>query len=182
MKSPNDLLSDARDRLTQAIREFEAPPSSNHAKEFHELRAQAAVFNYDVSYDIVALWKNAPTGFAEKVALKGLVQKIFEYDLAMKRHLVRRLLALAKARKVEITIDEIKVERAKWKLELARLASWSEVRNRATAHYHYEIPEQLRLLSELDRDEVMDVVKAFLSYNIFVLRDLARVGKGEPDA
>lgn len=182
MKSPEALLRQSEERLNKALHDFEAPPSSSLAKEFYELRVQAAVFNYDVCYDMVALWQSSPNGFAEKVALKNLIHKLYEYDQLMQKHLVSRLLSLARARSIPVESEHIKVERKKWRTELACLRAWSDVRNQATGHYGRNVVEQVRLLKEIKREEVMAVAAAFLSYNIAVLKVLRDTGRGKVDA
>ena len=182
MTSPTELLQESEVQLSTALTDFESPPSSTLAAEFYELRVQAAIFNYDVSYDIVSLWHNAPSGFAEKVALKSLVHKLYEYDQLMQKHLVHRLLTLARARRVGIESEDIKAERKKWRTQLARLQTWSDVRNQVTGHYGKDIPSQVALLKTIDRAEVMQVVQAFLSYNIGILKMLARAGRGSAEA
>jgi hypothetical protein len=182
MQSPAALLKQSEDRLNAALRDYEAPPSSTLAREFYELRVQAAIFNYDVSYDITSLWQAEPEGFAEKVALKNLVHRLFEYDQLMQKHLVRRLLGLAKERDITIDPEELKNSKKKWKEQFKRLQSWSAVRNKATGHYGYDLKEQVSLLKLLERSEVMDVVQAFLSYNISLLNLLKSAGRGHAEA
>lgn len=182
MKPPVELLRKSEERLNQALRDFESPPSSALAKDFYELRIQAAVFNYDICYDIVALWQSCPTGFAEKVALKSLIHKLYEYDQLMQKHLVSKLLVLAKARGIPISGEHIKAERKKWRTELGHLQTWHDVRNQATGHYGKNILEQIRLLKEVSREQVIGVATAFLSYNISVLKVLRDAGRGKPAA
>ena len=87
MKSPYGLLHESEQRLNQALADYEAPPSSALAREVYELRLQAAIFNYDISYDTVAIWRSKPSGFAEKVALKSLIHRLYEYDQLNQKHL-----------------------------------------------------------------------------------------------
>ena len=182
MKSPDALLRQSEQRLNKALSDYESPPSSALAKEFYELRVQAAVFNYDISYDVVSVWRHTPTGFAENVALKSLIHKLYEYDQLMQKHLVNRMLSLARSRNIAIGSEDIKVERKKWRTQLLRLQSWSDLRNQATGHYGKNVEEQIRLLKTIDREEVMDVVAAFLSYNIAVLKVLRDAGRGGANA
>ncbi|MFM9913766.1 MAG: hypothetical protein ACKVN9_09560 [Methylophilaceae bacterium] len=179
MKAPNELLRDSEERLNKALSDFESPPTSSLAKEFYELRVQAAVFNYDISYDMVAIWQSTPSGFAEKVALKNLIHKLYEYDQLMQKHLVIRMLTLARARHIDIESKDIKAERKKWSKQLVRLDAWSDLRNQATGHYGKNVTEQITLLKQINRKEVMDVVSAFLSYNIAILKVLAYAGQGK---
>lgn len=182
MKSPDELLHESERRLNQALADYEAPPTSALAREFYELRLQAAIFNFDISYDTVAIWRSKPSGFAEKVALKSLIHRLYEYDQLNQKHLVPRILALAKARNVSVTREHVSTERKKWKLHLSRLSAWSGVRNQATGHYGRDIESQVRLLKTISRKEVMDVSAAFLSYNVAILKALASTGRANGDA
>jgi hypothetical protein len=178
MKQPATLLRESEERLNKALADYEAPPSSTLAREFYELRIQAAIFNYDVTYDVVSLWRHEPSGFAEKVALKSLVHKLYEYDELLSKHLVARILELAHARSVHIRSTDIKAERRKWSAQLVKLQSWSGLRNQATGHYGKDTAAQVALLKHLRRDQVMNVAAAFLSFNITVLKVLANAGRG----
>jgi hypothetical protein len=175
---PNSaLLTDAEQLLNRALADYEAPPSSALAREFYELRTQATIFNYDVAYDVVSFWRNEPSGFSEKVALKNLVHKLYEYDKVLSKHWIARVLELARARNVPIQSADIKAQRRKWREELTTLQSWSDLRNQATGHYGKDTAAQVALLKQLRRDQVMKVAAAFLSFNMIVLKMLADVGR-----
>jgi len=178
MQTPEELLKQSENRLNRALADYEAPPSSLLAREFYELRVQAAIFNYDICYDITSIWRAAPTGFAEKVALKSVIHRLYEYDQLMQKHLVRRLLALAEARNIGICSEDLRALRKQWREQLKHLESWSSVRNKATGHYGNDLQEQVDLLKTIDRSQVMEVVQAFLSYNIGVLNVLKNAGRG----
>jgi truncated hemoglobin YjbI len=182
MKSPAALLKQSEERVNNALRDYEAPPSSTLAREFYELRVQAAIFNYDIAFDITSIWQAEPEGFAEKVALKNLVHRLFEYDQLMQKHLIRRLLELAKDREIEVNPVFLKASKRKWKEQFKRLEGWSAVRNKTSGHYGHNLQEQVSLLKSLKRAEVMDVVQAFLSYNVSVLNILKNAGRGSADA
>lgn len=182
MKSPAVPLKQSEDRLNAALQDYEAPPSSTLAHEFYELKLQAAIFNYDISYDMMSLWQAAPEGFAEKVALKSLVHRLYEYDRLMQKHLIRRLLRLANDRNIQIDRNELKNSRKEWKEQFNRLRSWGAVRNQATGHYGHDLKEQVSLLQSLQRNEVEEVVQAFLSYNIWILNILRNAGRSRSEA
>ncbi len=132
---------------------------------------QAAIFNYDITREFVALWQHEPQGFALNVSLKDLVHKLYEYDKALTGRLVGRLLSLAAARGVAIQAADLREERKRWKAQLSRLGKWSEVRNSATGHYSSDISKQVRLLKQLNRGEIVDVAAAVLTYNGAILWD-----------
>jgi len=136
------------------------------------------MFGYEVVRDITSLWERQPPGFALPVALKGLVHKLYEYDKALSQRLIRRLVTLAVARSISITAADIRSERKKWKAELNRLSKWADLRDKTSGHYDDDIAEQVRLLKELERDEVIKATYALISFNLFVLKALAAVGRG----
>ncbi|ALT77978.1 hypothetical protein [Paucibacter sp. KCTC 42545] len=178
MKSPHELLKQSEDRLNVALAEYEAPPSSTLAHEFYELRLQSAIFNYDVSYDLVSLWKNDPSGFAEKVALKSIIHRLYEYDLLVRNHLVNRMLKLATDRDVSVDHEALKAARDRWMPQLKRIRSWSQLRNKAAGHYDNDVRLQVQHLRGIDRNEVTEAVQGFLSYNISLLLVLRDSGRG----
>lgn len=182
MKQLANLLRASAERLNKALADYEMPANSTFAREFYELRTQAAIFNYDVTYDVVSLWRNAPTGFSEKVALKSLIHKLYEYDEVLSKYLVARMLKLAQARDIHIAGTTIKAERQKWRAQLSTLKSWSSLRNQTSGHYGKDTTAQVALLKQLQRDEVMNVAVAFLSFNIAMLKLLASIGRGKSNA
>ena len=174
----DELVSAAEDRLIRALTEYEAPASSAAASEFYELKLQACIFNYDISRAIVSLWKDQPTDFALNVALKDVVHKLYEYDQALSGRLVNRVLALARQRNAEATVEDIKNERKKWREQFAKLRAWSDLRNQTSGHYGKDIARQVQLIKQLNIKEVHAVAIAFLSYNVAVLKTLAGIGRG----
>src|SRR6185503_21389968 len=173
-----DLLRASEKALARALNDYKAPASSSAAAEFHQLRVQGAIFNYDICSSMVSLWITEPRGFAQSVALKNIVGKLYEYDLALSSRLVNRILRLAEDRGMSVPSDTIKREGRKWRDQLARLSRWADLRNHASGHYGKDIPKQIELISELQRNEVMSVAEAFLSFNNFVSTVLADVGRG----
>lgn len=173
-----DLLRASEKVLASALIDYKAPANNSNAAEFHQLRVQAAIFSYDICSSMVSLWITEPRGFAQGVALKNIAGKLYEYDLALSSRLVNRILRLAQARGMSIPSDTIKRERRKWRDQLARLARWAELRNQAAAHYGKDIPKQIQLIAELQLKEVMSVAEAFLSFNNFISKVLADVGRG----
>jgi hypothetical protein len=182
MQTPAELLKQSEERVNNALRDLETPPSRTLAREFYELRVQAAIFNYDIAFDITSIWRAEPHGFAEKVALKNLVHRLYEYDQLMQKHLMRRLMKLARDREIEVDTVLLKASKRKWKQQFKRHLSWAAVRNKTSGHYGHDLQEQVLLLKSLNSAEVMDVVQAFLSYNVSVLNIFKNVGRGSADA
>lgn len=177
MPDYENILQSAESNLNDSLRHFENAPTEL-AREFTELKMQACIFQYDVSAEITSLLRNNPSGFAMSVSLKGLVLRLFEYDVAMNKHIIPRILRLAETRGISIDRTNIKTQRRKWKAELSQLKSWEPVRNRAAGHYDKNIPNQVELLQSLNFDEVMTVATAFLHFNLYMLKVLKDAGLG----
>ncbi|MGY6216558.1 hypothetical protein ACW73L_15485 [Methylolobus aquaticus] len=167
----------AEKNLNDALRHFEAARGGLD-QEFVELKLQACIFQYDVCAEMVSVIRNQPSGFASSVALKGLVLRLFEYDLVLNKHLIPRMLALAKKRGIPVGREDLRARRQKWKSELRQLQDWSSVRNQAAGHYCTDIQSQVSLLKCLNVDGVMTVTRAFLSFNMDILVMLRDAGMG----
>jgi hypothetical protein len=126
--------------------------------------------------ELVAFAGNNPSGFARSVALKGVVHKLYEYNL-LSDHLLRRVASLAKARDVQVSDEGFKAERRDCRAQFKRLRSWSSVRNAATGHYDKNTAIQVESLASIDPKEVMHVFAAFIQCNMSFLRMLAKVGR-----
>jgi len=172
----DDVLAAAEERLNSAYAEYE---EARHDVpiEFNEMRLQASIFQYDICAEMASFMRNAPTGFARNVALKGLVHRLFEYNLTLSQ-LIPGLLNLTKARKLSIDQQDIKAQRKKWSVEFRKLRAWSGTRNVATGHYSPDLAKQVEALKSIDSAEVVAVCTAFLSFNMAILRILLEAGRG----
>lgn len=147
------------------------------AKEFIEIKLQICIFQYDVCVEMINVLRNQPTGFAVGVALKGLVLRIFEFDLILRGALLPRLLALAKERDVDIG-DSVKQLKNYWKLELHQLQSWHHVRNHAAGHYGLDLQKQVAALEGLSVDKVLKISNGFLNFTQGLFKILRDAGSG----
>ena len=167
----------AAKNLEDSLRHYEETPAGL-AKEFVELKLYATIFQYDVCAEMVGFVRNKPKGFAAGVALKGLILRLYEYDDFTNTTFIPRLLALAQQRDIPFDRPAVKVLRSQWRAELARLNGWSCFRNQVAGHYGKDLQVQVKLLKELDPNEVMGVTKAFLNFNMSLLVALRDAGKG----
>jgi hypothetical protein len=177
MNNFDEFIKKAELNLNESLRHFEEAPNTL-AQEFLDLKLQACIFQYDICAEMVALLRNKPQGFACAVALKGIVLRLFEYDILLNKSLIPRLLAFAKARNIVIDRDAIKLLRKTWKAELNELKTWHEVRNNAAGHYGEDLAKQVKLLKLLNVDGVLTVVRGFLSFNMGLLVLLRTAGSG----
>ena len=167
----------AAKNLEDSLRHYEEA-SNELAEEFVELKLQACIFQYDICAEMIAFLRNKPTGFATAVALKGLVLRLYEYDELLNTAFIPRLLSLAETRGVTFDRANVKQARILWKIELARLKKWKDVRNEVAGHYGKDMRRQVELLKQIDPSEVMTVAKAFLSFNMSLLVGLRDAGRG----
>ena len=178
MDAHERVLRDAERILETSLDEFRSSAVGSLAREFYELRLQAAIFQYDICFEFCAQWHAEPQGFAQKVALKNLVHKLYEYDVAVAERITKRILTLAEERGLSVDRDLIRSERKKWQQEFSQLRQWASLRNQTSAHYGKDIAEQVALIGQLRHDDVISVAKAFLAFNNFVCKLLASVGQG----
>jgi hypothetical protein len=155
--------------LNRAFAEYEASSDAD-SKEFFFLKVQTLIFYYDVMAGMVSIGLNKSKGFAQAVALKSLVHSLYEYDKQMNRTLVPRVIEYASKRKKPIDASEIKSEKKKCRVQLAKLRSWRSVRDTATGHYGKDIELQIDLLKTIDQEEVFSVASAFVDYCGFILQ------------
>jgi hypothetical protein len=171
------ILSKAQQNVNNALYEYEST-STSLSLEFKEIKLQACIFQYEICAEMTGLIRNNPSGFEISIALKGLIHKLYEYDQLLNKHLIRRLIALATARGIQINRSDLKVQRKQWKLELAKLQQWSDIRNETTGHYGKDTSRQIQLLKSIDFSEVMSVAQAFLQFNMAILLTLKNAGAG----
>lgn len=172
----NEIVEKAQKNLNDSYRHYKSGVDGL-AREFVELKLQVCIFQYDVCVEMTNVIRNQPTGFAAGVGLKGLVLRIFEFDLILRSTLLPRLLALAKERDVDIG-DSVKNLKRDWKLELRQLQGWHHVRNHAAGHYDHDIQRQVAALEGLSVDGVLQISNGFLSFAQGLFKILSDAGKG----
>lgn len=177
MTNLDEIFQSAHEQLNAAYAVY-LKKHSGLAGEFDEIKLQATIFQYEICTEILSFVRNNPSDFARSVLLKGVVHKLFEYDHLMKGALVKRVIELALARGVSSSAIELRSEKKKWRPQFQKLEKWSTIRNTATGHYDRSTVEQVSSLAKINAEEVMDVCKAFLNYNMAFLKFLGRVGGG----
>lgn len=169
------VLSRAEDRLNNALATYEEP-RNNVAQEIRDLNLQAAIFNYDISYDMCNLLRTRPQGFAQQVALKSLILRLYEYDLLYNQSIIPRFRTLMAKRGIPYPDKKItELVKEKWKSEFSEIRNtFGEIRNKAAGHYGRDLPLQVSVLKKLDQARVIKIVKAVIEYNqewLILLRD-----------
>ena len=174
MTDINDTLRKAHDLLNEAYDEYSNAPSTL-ARQFYKMKLQACIFQYGVCAEMVSL-NNGSSGFARKVALKGLIHQLFEYCKVSKQ-LVKRAKDLSAEKGFDVSDSNLRAEARKWREQFQKLEKWSEIRNRATGHYDKNTDSQIKSLETIDPEQVMAVSTAFLSYNMELLKFIREVGR-----
>jgi len=175
MTDPVSMLHDAHDQLNQAHEIYASSPT-DLAKEFDQLKLQACIFQYEVCAEMHSFITTDPSGFARKIALKGLIHQLYEYE-SVNGDFVKRVKALALKRGFEISDSALRSERRKRRSEFQHLRDWVTIRNKATGHYDKNTEAQINLLETIDPDQVMGVCDAFFSCNMEFLKMLREVGR-----
>lgn len=173
MSDINLIQGRAEEGLNTSRAEYEAA-SDGHEREFRLLVLQFWMFQFEMCHEMASFIRFPPSGFAESVALKGIVHKLYEFDQYVNNHLASRIVAFARDRGINASLDEMRHLRKTWKAELKVLASWRDIRNKVTGHYDGEIERQIALIETIPAAKVMPVVEAFLAYNksmLLLLRD-----------
>ena len=171
------MLESAHEQLNSAYAVY-SEKHSGLAGEFDEIKLQTTIFQYEMCVEMTSFVKNNPSGFARSVALKGVIHKLFEYDLLLKGALVKRVTDLAEARGLGLSSIDLKAEKRKLHPQFQILEKWSDIRNLATGHYDRNTTNQVSSLANINADEVMQVCAAFLTYNMEFLKRLKEVGGG----
>lgn len=166
-RKAHDLLNETYDAYSNA--------SSDLAKEFYEIKLQSCIFQFGVCAEAVTFNKEL-SGFAQKVALKGLIHQLFEYHRVYK-HLIQRAKKLCGDKGINVPDSNLRAEGMKWRNQSKILGKWSEIRNKATGHYDNNTGIQIKLLETIDPEQVMTVFTAFLSYNMVLLKFIREVGR-----
>lgn len=177
MEEIAEALRKAESNLNDALVQFENP-SSDLAQEFHALKIQACIFQFDVCWEMSSFLMHRPTGFAAAVALKGLVLRLYEYDQLQNKQQIPWLIELAKERNVPWDTQHVREARDRCKEEFKQLRGWSSVRNKAAGHYASDIAHQVELLKNLQSKQVFGVAQAFLQFNMSLLETLRDAGRG----
>jgi FtsZ-binding cell division protein ZapB len=176
MQNIQAMLQSAEEQLNDAYVIYQEK-YTGLAGEFDQIKLQTTIFQYEICLDIVAFVTNNPIGFARNVSLKGVIHKLFEYELLISGNLTKRVTDLAVARGLTNLSINLKNEKRKWQSQFKKLSGWADIRNTATGHYDRDTNEQVKSLEAINPQEVMDICAAFLSFNMAFLGLLAEVGK-----
>ncbi len=169
-----EILKKAEQVLNSSYRDFKSPISGLH-RDFAELKLQSAIFQYDISTEMIGVIRNKPIDFAQAVALKGLILRLFEYKLRL-QEMTPKIEKLMAERGVPISREIKKELRIQFAAPLGLLERWGPLRNNAAGHYGADFNLQISSLESVDYDRVMSVAQGFLSYNrawVKILRDAA---------
>jgi hypothetical protein len=166
------MVAQAQTNLNDSYRHYQTGVRGV-PKGFIEIKLHICIFQYDSCIEMLNVIRNRPIGFAVGVALKGLVLRLFEFDLTLRGVLIPQLAALAVEHDVDLG-NSIKLLKREWKTELMQLEKWKDIRNEAAGHYDRDIKKQVEALESLSVDGVLTVAIGFLSFaqGIFkILRD-----------
>ena len=126
------------------------------------------IFQYDICAELTGLIRNRSSGFAEKVALKGIVLRVYEYERTLSRHLVGRYKNVLAEH--GLNFDENLYTTAKKAFAPSRLKinAWADIRDTAAGHYEPDTDSQIAALESLQAGPVVDICNDFLAFNMAV--------------
>lgn len=174
MENAQQMYDEAHSHLNTAYEYYKKCSSTNTSNEADSILLQACIFQYEMCVEFRAFMTNKPLNFALKVSLKGLVHKLYEYNL-LSSNLLRRLIVFAHTSGIQVSDQDFKAERRKYKAHFRKLNKWSSIRNIATGHYDKNTISQIEALNEIKKEEVFSVAIAFFASNIAFLKMLNTV-------
>jgi hypothetical protein len=171
-KTMKIALEDAEKHLNDAHRRFHEKSTRN--REIIEMKLLCAIFQFDICREMVSVFGRQPSGFAASAALKGIVHKLYEYDLLVRNSLRQRMLNFANSYNVPVDYEALSKLEVESKPAIKKLRNWTKIRNTAAGHYDANVKLQVTHIESLTQEQVFDVAGEFLRYNmslLIILRD-----------
>ena len=163
------------DLLNEVFALYEHPADNGISPEIRADCLMAAMFLFEYAVEFANIRRNGCIGFAGKVALKGLIHKLIEYDRNLYPNRIKKMISHMESRGASISFQQFIEGRKKWGAYLHKLNLWTDLRNKVTGHSDPDTALQVRLIEEIDHREVMEVAEAYLHFNLEVLRIYADV-------
>jgi hypothetical protein len=170
------VVKNSEETLNQSHRQYRDSVSA-HARVFHALKLQIAIFQFEIACEVEQLLRRRPQEFALKVALKDVIHKIFEYDRTLTGSHLKTILDFGETTGAALVGQSIKNLRKHWKSKLKVLSSFVSLRNKATGHYDSDIEAQVRAIESIGVEDALDLIFNFLAFHhaiTGVLRDIVR--------
>jgi hypothetical protein len=189
VKTNSDIeeLSQALDRTQEHLRDVELEYQRSRTLgdkqrlTYFELLLQIMTYNYELGTTILIMRQQPKGSFSQRILLKEVVHKVYEWTEAMKNpkySVIHRLIDLGRQRGLgtEETFTEV-LRRLKQARKLA--AGYRILRDNASGHY-LSFERAYDEMQRLDLDEVIALASMILGGNMAVLFGIKDVGGFEP--
>lgn len=168
--------SDAERILNKAYEDYHASSQSAEYQEFHALKLQAAIVQFELCSQIKQFLESTPLSFASKVNLKDFIHKVYEYDKTFRGSHVNRICVLARKKGLPALVTKLQESYRTWRKDLGGIASFKNIRNKTSGHYDPDIAKQVQHIESIKENDALTAFEAFLSYNKEVLEILRNIG------
>ena len=170
------VASRAAELLDHAVTELRIGTHLLAQHRFYQLKAQAALFNFEVACDVTTLLKVAPRSFSRKVILKNLLHRVFEYDKTLRQSHFKAIAALAGERGLSKRHQQFLAFATDWTAQMSSISKYKTLRNKTSGHYDQDVGLLVSLIENIDPDETLDLVKHFLALNVDYLQHMSSIG------
>lgn len=140
------------------------------------LKMQAALFHFEICSGMAELIKIQNYSFAKKAKLKDLIHKVFEYKRTLKRNHIKKVMELAESKHLANEKALISEVTKKYRMAIKNIEKYKTLRNSATGHYDQDIQKQISYINDINEDEALELILAFLSYDKEITELLKKIG------
>lgn len=161
------LLSDSAGSLESALAQYKNSIFP-WQKSLWGLYLTATIFSYEIALTRVSLAR-ARNPFLQRLALKDMAHKIYEYELMLSQTYVGRLEQFAREASGTAQRSEFLAVRRGLRPALEEIKHFKDVRNKAGAHVCSDITEYLSLVESLNVQAVLDASAVAVKFSDAVL-------------
>lgn len=125
---------------------------------------QVSMFHYEMARELASLSANSGSGFAQALAVKGMIHRAVEFEKHLRNALIPKMHQLAEHFAADLPRQKTKDLQRRFKQEIGQVLRWERIRNKATGHYDSDIALVVSLLDGLTYEQVLATVKGFTDY------------------
>ncbi|WP_157642795.1 hypothetical protein [Burkholderia ubonensis] len=125
---------------------------------------QVSMFHYEMARELASLSTNSGSGFAQALAVKGMIHRAVEFEKHLRNALIPQMHQLAAHFKADLPRQKTRDLQRRFKPEIAQVLRWERIRNKATGHYDSDIALVVSLLDGLTYQQVIETVQGFIQY------------------
>ncbi|KVO02876.1 hypothetical protein WJ71_16805 [Burkholderia ubonensis] len=125
---------------------------------------QVSMFHYEIARELASLETNSGSGFAQALAVKGVIHRTVEFEKHLRNALIPQMHQLAAHFTADLPRQKTRDLQRRFKPEIAQVLRWERIRNKATGHYDSDIALVVSLLDGLTYEQVIATVEGFIRY------------------